>query len=403
MSEEQLVPKLRFNGFDNEWEKTKLKNICKVQDGTHSTPNYTDEGIPFFSVDTIINNVPPKFISLEDHKKMIKRCHPQKGDILLSRITGGILGFSKLVDWDYDFSIYVSLALLSKIQIDSKYLNYYIQSPVYRNDFLSKSLLIASPPKINLSDLESTLINYPNSNEQEKIANFLDLVDKKIELLENKLQAYQGFKKYLMQQIFAQKLRFDFDSEWISVKLKDIAKVTGGKRIPKGYSLINEPNSHPYITVSNMNNNFEDLSTYQYVPTEIYPQIKNYIVDYDDLIISVAGTLGLVKKVPKCLDKANLTENANRISEIQINIDYLQYYLNTTQIQNRILSVQTNNAQPKLALKEIRNFKIQYPSTEEQDKIVNFISNVDKKIFSIDNNLKNMQDFKKGLLQQMFV
>ena len=213
MSEEQLVPKLRFNGFDNEWEKTKLKNICKVQDGTHSTPNYTDEGIPFFSVDTIINNVPPKFISLEDHKKMIKRCHPQKGDILLSRITGGILGFSKLVDWDYDFSIYVSLALLSKIQIDSKYLNYYIQSPVYRNDFLSKSLLIASPPKINLSDLESTLINYPNSNEQEKIANFLDLVDKKIELLENKLQAYQRFKKYLMQHIFAQKLRFDYDSD----------------------------------------------------------------------------------------------------------------------------------------------------------------------------------------------
>ena len=75
---------------------------------------------------------------------MIKRCHPQKGDILLSRITGGILGFSKLVDWDYDFSIYVSLALLSKIQINPKYLNYYIQSPVYRTDFLSKSLLIAS-------------------------------------------------------------------------------------------------------------------------------------------------------------------------------------------------------------------------------------------------------------------
>ena len=152
-----------------------------------------------------------------------------------------------------------------------------------------------------------------------------------------------------------------------------------------------------------MNNDFEDLSTYQYVPTEIYPQIKNYIVNYNDLIISVAGTLGLVKKVPKCLDKANLTENANRISEIKINIDYLQYYLNTTQIQNRISAVQTNNAQPKLALKEIRSFKIQYPSLEEQEKIVDIISNIDKKVYSIENNLMKMQNFKRGLLQQMFI
>ena len=207
MSEEKLVPKLRFSGFGEEWDKVKLGNICKVQDGTHSTPNYTDDGIPFFSVDTIINNVSPKFISTEDHEKLIKRCHPQKGDILLSRITGGILGFPKLVDWDYEFSIYVSLALLSNIKINSRYLKYYIQSPVYRNDFLSKSLLIASPPKINLADLESTVINHPNTNEQEKIAKFFDLIDKKIDLLVNKLNYYKNFKKYLMQQIFAQKLR----------------------------------------------------------------------------------------------------------------------------------------------------------------------------------------------------
>ena len=111
----------------------------------------------------------------------------------------------------------------------------------------------------------------------------------------------------------------------------------------------------------------------------------------------------MVKKVPKCLDKANLTENANRISEIKINIDYLQYYLNTSQIQNRILSVQTNNAQPKLALKEVRNFKIKYPSFEEQENIVNLLFNIDKKIQSIDFNLKHTNYFKKGLLQQLFI
>ena len=172
--------------------------------------------------------------------------------------------------------------------------------------------------------------------------------------------------------------------------------------MPKGSLLINKPNNHPYITVSNMNNNFEDLSEYQYVPTEIYPQIKNYIVNFDDLIISVAGTLGLVKKVPKFLDKANLTENANRISEIQIDIDYLQYYLNTSYIQNRILAVQTNNAQPKLALKEIRNFKIKYPPIEEQNKVSRFLFLIDKKINLLENKYKWYKDFKKYLMQQIF-
>ena len=197
-------------------------------------------------------------------------------------------------------------------------------------------------------------------------------------------------------------LRFSGDETYIRNSLENIAKVTGGKRMPKGSSLINKPNNHPYITVSNMNNDFEDLSTYQYVPIEIYPQIKNYIVDHNDLIISVAGTLGLVKKVPRCLDKANLTENANRISEIKIDEDYLQYYLNTSIIQNRILAVQTNNAQPKLALKEIRNFKITYPSIEEQKKVSRFLSVIDKKINLLENKKEQYKDFKKYLMQQIF-
>ena len=51
----------------------KLEDICNIQDGTHSTPIYTDEGIPFFSVETITSNAEPKFISVEEHKKLIKR------------------------------------------------------------------------------------------------------------------------------------------------------------------------------------------------------------------------------------------------------------------------------------------------------------------------------------------
>ena len=71
-------PELRFPEFSEPLKRNKLEDICNIQDGTHSTPNYTDEGIPFFSVETITSNAEPKFISVEEHEKLIKRCQPKK-------------------------------------------------------------------------------------------------------------------------------------------------------------------------------------------------------------------------------------------------------------------------------------------------------------------------------------
>lgn len=152
--EKSLVPQLRFEPYDEEWTQTKLGDISTIQDGTHSTPLYVDEGVPFFSVETITSGVNPKFITVEEHEKLIKRCKPNKGDILVTRI--GTLAKSKIIDWDYDFSIYVSLALLSDIKLNEKFLNQYIKSPYYQKDFLRKSLLLAVPQKINLKDLKET-------------------------------------------------------------------------------------------------------------------------------------------------------------------------------------------------------------------------------------------------------
>ena len=86
-------------------------------------------------------------------------------------------------------------------------MNQYIKTEIYQKEFLKRSLLLAVPQKINLKDLNETIINFPSKNEEDKIAKFLNIIDKKIDLLENKLNYYQDFKKYLMQQIFAQKLR----------------------------------------------------------------------------------------------------------------------------------------------------------------------------------------------------
>ena len=191
--------KLRFN-FTDEWKKSKLKEICNVQDGTHTTPNYVDEGIPFYSVENLTSNVPPKFISKEEHEKLIKRCKPKFGDILITRI--GTLAKSKVIDWEEEFSIYVSLALLSSIKINARFLNYYIQTDKYQKDFLKKSLLLAVPQKINLKDLNETIVEYPSSKEQEKIVNVFDSIDTKIAHINIELNNTKNFKRGLLQQMF---------------------------------------------------------------------------------------------------------------------------------------------------------------------------------------------------------
>ena len=111
-----------------------------------------------------------------------------------------------------------------------------------------------------------------------------------------------------------------------------------------------------------------NISNLMYVPNEAYKSIEKYRIFKDDIFISVAGTLGIVGKIPKWLDGANLTENANRLTNITCDRDYLLYYLRSPYIQNVISSEQTIGAQPKLALTRIRNFDIALPGNIREQK-----------------------------------
>lgn len=104
------------------WEAVRLKHIThKIIDGAHFTPTYVNEGIPFLRVTDIvqaknnfINMDNIKFIPEEEHNTLSIRCKPEKGDLLYSK--NGTIGVSRIVDWDFDFSIFVSLCLIKVIK-----------------------------------------------------------------------------------------------------------------------------------------------------------------------------------------------------------------------------------------------------------------------------------------------
>lgn len=181
--------------------------------------------------------------------------------------------------------------------------------------------------------------------------------------------------------------------KWNESKIKDLAEVKGGKRLPKGKQLTSEANNHPYIRIRDLGKSkyLQLNSEYEYVDDDTQKTIARYIVNKGDILVSVVGTIGLVGIVGDTLDKANQTENCDKIINIKgLNPEYLYYYLISSLGQEEIKRGTVGAVQPKLPLKNVQDITVKYPSIETQDKIVGILSSIDDKIAinkEVNNNL----------------
>ena len=156
--------------IDPDWPMVPLSEVAvRITDGTHTTPNYTDSGLPFLRVTDITQNSPTKkFISEEEHARLIKRCHPLKGDVMYSK--NGTIGVAKLIDWDWDFSIFVSLALIKPRpeSIDSRYLECFLNSGAGYAQATSRSKS-GTVTNLHLVDIKTIQIPFPPLETQQAL------------------------------------------------------------------------------------------------------------------------------------------------------------------------------------------------------------------------------------------
>ena len=190
--------------------------------------------------------------------------------------------------------------------------------------------------------------------------------------------------------------------DWEVRPLDTHALVTSGKRLPLGQSLSDSETPHPYIRVTDMRPGSVSLSNIKFVPIDVFPSIQRYRIFNEDIFISVAGTLGIVGTIPPELNGANLTENADRITNITCSQRYLLHMLMSPLIQNTIESLQTVGAQPKLALGIIRKFTIPLPPTKsEQEAIAEALSDADAMIESLEQLVAKKRHLKQGAMQEL--
>ena len=379
MAEERLVPKLRFSGFSENWESIKIGDCLDVKYGKDY--KHLNEGkYPVLGTGGVMEYVDDFLYSGES--------------ILIGR--KGTIDKPVYIDesfWTVDTLFYTEI----KNQFP-KFLFYCIS-----NINWLKYNEASGVPSLSANNIKNVKINVPSLIEQKKIANFVTSIDYKIELLEKKHESLVDFKKYLMQQIFAQKLRFaDCTDEWKVCKFKDLGTVKSGVGFSNKYQGHLDLDYNVY-KVSDMNlkgNEKVMTKSNNTIDDNILNDMGAKLIREPSIIFAKVGEAIFLNR--KRIAKPHfLIDNNMMAFSPNNNVDLEFMYYLTTSI-NFGKYAQTG-ALPSYNASDIYSIKCKIPPLEEQKRIGNLLSLADNKINNCSNQINNVLNFKRGLLQQMFV
>lgn len=301
-------------------------------------------------------------------------------------------------------------SIIPNEMLNYKYLFYYLESKYEYLRALSSS--DGGRGGLNLKLIRSIPIQVPSIKEQENISNFINEIDKKILLLEQKHKLYDDFKKYLMQQIFTQKLRFADDENWVTVTIANIFDnitdyVAAGSfaDIRKNVTYLKDPDYAQLIRTADLKSNFTN-GDFVYVDKHAFEYLWRVNLDEPCIVLPNIGNIGEVYYInPKELPYSNnaLAPNAILLKSND-NIKFKYYLLESPYFKNQLDIINEAGGRGKFNKTNLKKIKIKVPNNDlEKEKIAKCLSNVDNKLKLFNIQLIEMQEFKKGLLQQMFV
>ena len=411
MSEEKLVPKLRFSGFDDEWNQYYLKDVIQDfingQTPSRNVDSFWNGDVNWVSSGELnynyITSTIEQITAEGKNNANLKLLSP--GTFLIA-ITGleapGTRGSCAILGIEATTNQSCMALLPKEDKIITKFLYYWYLK--VGETYGIKYTQGTKQQSYNKELLEKLPITIPDIREQNKISEFLSVLNHKIELLEQKYQYYQEFKKYLMQQIFTQKLRFvDFNnSSWKDYKFKDLGTVKSGVGFSNKYQGHLDLD-YNFYKVSDMNlkgNEKVMTRSNNTIDDNLLKDIGVKLIENPSIIFAKVGEAIFlnrkrIAKQPFLIDNNMMAFSPNE----NVDLEFM-YYLATS--INFGKYAQTG-ALPSYNASDIYSIKCKIPPIEEQKRIGKLLSLADNKIDFCSNQLNKTQEFKKGLLQQMFV
>jgi len=396
------VPQLRFREFGGEWEEKKLGEVTTYVDYRGRAPTKTEEG--HFLVTA--KNIKKGFIDYEcskeyvaesDYLNVMSKGLPEIGDVLFT--TEAPMGNVAQVD---DKNIALAQRVIkfrSKKMLSNLYLLHYMLSAVFQKSISEKSIG-TTVQGISGKELHRIRLAFPFLHEQEKIASFLSSVDTRIEQLTKKKTLLEQYKKGVMQKIFSQELRFKDDDgseypEWVEKKLGEVGIISTGKT-PSTTDNSLWDGDIKFITPTDIKDNVK----YQiHTQRTVLKQSKMKVLETGSIVYTCIASIG---KMAITTYPSITNQQINSVTVNQNNNNEFIYY-QLLKLTPFIQSTQANTTLPIINKTEFSKFKINLPSLKEQTKIANFLSSLDEKLLHVSQQLDSTKQFKKALLQQMFV
>ena len=377
------VPKLRFKEFNDELSNHKFKDICTFFSGgtpTSSNKEYYNGDIPFIRSGEIYSDNTELFINQDAINNSSAKL-VNKGDLLLALYgaTSGNVAISKI-----DGAINQAILCINPQYGYSKvYIKYLLEN---KKETILKTFLQGGQGNLSAEIIKNLNYSFPQIEEQEKIGDFLSLLDKKIELQTKKIEDLKLFKLYTKNQIFK-----DYDEIF---KLKDILVKWNKKNKNNSVKYVESiSNKYGFISQSDQ---FEDRNVASKDLNNYYI-IEKGVFGYNPSRLNV-GSLAL-----KTNDKVSVVSPLYECFTTSQNNQYLLEWFDSKYFRKETVSKFEGGVRNTLNFSNLCEIEIGLPTIEKQ--------NMYSRIFKIFNNkiefevkkLYKLQELKKGLLQSMFV
>lgn len=394
------IPILRFKEFSKDWEEKKLNEVASINPKSNDLPNR------FIYID--LESVEKG--SLVKSNEIILDEAPSRAQRLLS--VNDIL-FQTVRPYqknNYFFKLYGDyVASTGYAQIKANESPEFLYQIVHTDKFVHNVMTRCtgtSYPSINSTDLSKIKIKLPQKQEQEKIASFLTSVDTKIEQLNDKIELLKEYKKGIIQKIFSQDIRFKDDDgsefdDWNVEKLDTMLDYIVDNR---GKTPPILDNGIPLIEINAIGNKHIDYSklTKFVNDTTFNDWFRKYLKN-GDILFSTVGQTAMCSLYSDDI-KAAIAQNIVGLRFNKECDSSFMYYLLTEKHNNhQFKRIEMGAVQPSVKISQMIHLKFSIPELKEQIKIANFLSSIDKKIGLVQEQLKQTKEFKKALLQQMFI
>ena len=388
------------------WEVKRLKFLTnKIVDGAHFTPTYVNEGVPFLRVTDIqeknIDMEKIKYIPLEEHQELIKRCNPQKGDLLLSK--NGTIGISKKIDWNWEFSIFVSLCLIKfNSLISSNYAKYFFDSNSLQEQIfglIKKNTVI----NLHLDKIENFWFVLPSLKEQTAIAHYLDtklgeidaLIDKQQTLLEKLAEqrtavithaVTKGLNPAAPMKKSGVEWLGDVPAHWDIVGISKLFMLKAGGDLQPDLFSREKDDEHCYPIYTNAN---DEHAVYGYTSQKRF--------NADSITVSGRGDIGFAVYRDHDFDAIIRLLVLSPLKKLDC-----KYY---TYSINALLDFKfESSAVAQLSTVQLAQYKLLLPSYEEQTTIADYLdqetAKIDRLCETVNQTIGRLKEYRTALITQ---